>query len=96
MIYLFNNNIVPNECACLVEKVEISKVAALLRKHNYCSAIGHQSTCDVFNSLFPFLTEKVQVNRIHAQPVAGDVAISLKLKGRLPEGVLLGKKNLRK
>lgn len=50
------------------------------------SAIGHDGAAEAMSLI---LGTEVKVNRIQAAPQPGDIAISLKLKGRLPEGVIL-------
>ena len=57
---------------------------------NYVSAIGHQATADAFNAIFkPNPTQEVHVNRIPATMSRDDVAICLKVLGRLQEGQIL-------
>lgn len=50
------------------------------------SAIGHQATADALTEL---LGIDVPVNRITFEQQAGQMALVLKLRGRLPEGVIL-------
>ena len=54
------------------------------------SAIGHRATSDVFNTLFGLSgSQAVTVNREHCIPQPFDVALVLKIDGRLPEGKIL-------
>lgn len=54
------------------------------------SALGHQSTVDVVNSLLnDSLKEPLEMNRIQYAQQTGDVALIFKLNGRAPEGVIL-------
>lgn len=55
---------------------------------SFVSAIGHQSAADAFNLIFN-PKQKIEVNRIAATMKRGDVAIALKVIGRLPEGQVL-------
>lgn len=55
------------------------------------SAVGHESTAEAMTEL---LGESVRLNRIEYAAQGGDVAIVLKLKGRLPEGQALGRQEL--
>jgi len=50
------------------------------------SAVGHQSTCDVINTL---LDSDVKMNRIQYAQKVGSVALVFKLKGRPEEGKIL-------
>lgn len=86
MIYLFNTNIVPS--AAIVRVTEITEMQAgqFLQGQSFTSAIGHESTAQAFGQI---IGQNVPVNRIFADPKPGDVAISLKLNGRLPEGQIL-------
>jgi len=53
---------------------------------DFTSAIGHDATAAAFSEI---LGTDVPVNRIHAMPEPGDIAVTLKVNGRLPEGVVL-------
>jgi len=59
----------------------------------FTSAIGHEATAVALSEI---LGVDVQVNRIPAALVPGDVAICLKLNGRLPEGEILSLESLQK
>jgi hypothetical protein len=50
------------------------------------SAIGHQATAEILSDL---LGRPVPVNRIQYSQNLGDKAIVFKVKGRVPEGVIL-------
>ena len=50
------------------------------------SAIGHQATAEAASLL---LGMEVPVNRVQYKQAQGDIALCLKLRGRLPEGVVL-------
>ena len=52
------------------------------------SAIGHQSTAEVLTEL---LETPIAMNRIQFSQDVGQSAIVFKLKGRPPEGVILGR-----
>lgn len=94
MLYLFNTNIIPNEAVVRVKKITKEHAVKVLWDNfggTFESAIGHESTAKVFGDL---LGTTVPVNRAYATPKSGDVAISLKLNGRLPEGQVLGIEDL--
>lgn len=90
MIYLFNTNIIPGEAVVRVEKITAEK-AAEIAANGFTSAIGHESTAQAFSEI---IGAEVPVNRIFAEPQGGDKVISLKLKGRLPEGEILDRETL--
>jgi Domain of unknown function (DUF1874) len=50
------------------------------------SAIGHDASADAMTAL---LNRKIEVNRIPASMQHGDIAIALKLRGRIAEGQIL-------
>ncbi len=52
------------------------------------SAIGHESTAQLMNILLE--TDKVQVNRQQFSQQVNQTSLVFKLKGRAPEGVILG------
>ena len=87
MIFLFNTNIVPSEAVVRVSQISAEYAAALVASTSeITSAIGHDATADAMGTI---LGIPVSTNRIHAQPKGGDIAISLKINGRLPEGMIL-------
>ena len=50
------------------------------------SAVGHQSTCDVLNTI---LDSDVKMNRVQYTQKVGDIALIFKLHGRPEEGKIL-------
>lgn len=90
MVYLFNTNIVPGEAVVRVQKITAEKAAEIAAK-GFTSAIGHDATAQAFSEI---IGQSVPVNRIQAVPKGGDLAISLKLNGRLPEGQVLDRAQL--
>lgn len=91
-----NTTIMPNEgiYSCKKISVELAKDLVNFRdKSNLTSAIGHQGTADAFNAL-GFWNGEVTVNRIQATFKHGDVAICLKVVGRLAEGQILTRDEL--
>ena len=58
----------------------------MLEEHT--SALGHQGAVDAFNAL-GFFDGQLRLNRVPATMKRGDVAIALKVIGRLPEGKVL-------
>ena len=84
--FIFNTNIIPNEGVVRVTKISTEKAVELVNEaENIVSAIGHQGSVDALAALGINTT----VNRIFANPQPGDIAISLKLNGRLEEGRVL-------
>ncbi len=55
------------------------------------SAIGHQATADILTAQ---LGIKVEINRIQITMKPGDTALVFRLKRRLPEGTVLGAKDI--
>ncbi len=66
------------------------------------SAIGHADTTNLINRELGRLEclaagfEPVITNRMVVQPVAGDRFVCIKLRGRIPEGVLLNEEQIEK
>lgn len=87
-LWLFNTNIVPNEAVVKVTKITINEAKALFNdyKDNYESAIEHEGTAEAFSKL---LNSEIKVNRIFANPLKFEIALSLKIKGRINEGEIL-------
>lgn len=50
------------------------------------SAIGHEATAQVFSTI---LGEKIEVNRVQAIQQPDEIALVLKMRGRIPEGTIL-------
>ena len=89
MLYLFNTTIMPNEGIYINQKIDLGtakKVCSMFEEHT--SALGHQGAVDAFNAL-GFFDGQVSLNRVPATMKRGDVAIALKVIGRLPEGKVL-------
>ncbi len=53
---------------------------------DFVSAIGHKASADAMTAL---LNRKIEENRIPAAMQHGDIAIALKLRGRIAEGQIL-------
>lgn len=92
MVYLFNTNIIPGEAVVRVSEITADS-AAEIAANGFTSAIGYESTAAAFSEI---IGQDVPVNRIQATPQGGDMAISLKLNGRLPEGQILDREQLEK
>lgn len=91
MLYLFNTNIVPGEAIVRVTEITAEKARAIVgltfeRGAAPVSAIGHEASAMALSAI---LGVDVAVNRANVQPEPFDKAISLKLNGRLEEGVIL-------
>ena len=95
MLYLFNTTIMPNEGVFINEKISPEKAYHIFwtqghynLEPSFVSAIGHQGAADALNLIFN-PKQKIEVNRIPATMKRGDVAIALKVIGRLLEGQVL-------
>jgi hypothetical protein len=89
MLYLFNTNIIPSPAVVRVSLISRESAIDYVKyypKSEIISAIGHEATARCMSEL---LGINVEVNRINANPVTGNVAISLKLNGRIEEGKVL-------
>lgn len=91
MIYLFNTNIITGEAIVRVTEITPQNARnivglAVERGEVPTSAIGHEASASAMSAI---LGIPVVVNRIHAKPQPFDKAVSLKLNGRLEEGVIL-------
>jgi len=99
MIYIFNTLIVPcnfgseNEFTVRLKKVSREQVVELLKKNEFTSAVGHQSTAEVLTAI---LGIQIPMNRIAVKMNVGDVGIHFFLKQRLQEGAVLDKEELEK
>lgn len=93
-IYLFNTSIATTAgLDYSLEATTARHARDLLAYHGgpIVSAIGHQATADALSQI---LGREVRVNRIAAEMEPGDVAVVLKLRGRLPEGQILTRDEL--
>jgi hypothetical protein len=95
MLYLFNTNIVPDECVARITKISQQTAKSIVsgHKNEFISAIGHEVTANIMSTL---LNVDVTVNRIHALPNPLDKAISLKINGRIMEGSILSMEEIEK
>lgn len=93
MLYLFNIPIMANEGTYKMSRVSLEEALNIAKNNEeYTSAIGHEGVAEVFNTLGFY--GNVKVNRINAEMASGDIAISLKLRGRLPEGEVISKEKM--
>lgn len=93
MLYLFNVPIMATEGTYQMSKVSLEEALEVAKQNStYTSAIGHEGVAEVFNTLGFY--GDVKVNRINAEMASGDIAISLKLRGRLPEGEIISKEKM--
>jgi hypothetical protein len=68
--------------------LSLQEVRDLLVTHGFKSAIGHQATAEVINTLLG-IDAKCEMNRIMYEQGVGDTAIVFKLNGRPEEGKIL-------
>jgi len=96
MVYLFNTNIVPSPAVVRVSEIPRELARDIINKtapDNVISAIGHEATANCMSEILGIV---VKPNRINAQPKQLDVAISLKLNGRIEEGKVLTLEDMEK
>lgn len=70
----------------LSEPITAERARALVERAETLSAIGHEATAMAMTTI---LGQPVEVNRIAAVQSPGQIAIILKVRGRVPEGVVL-------
>ena len=84
-VTILNTSILTNFGSYNYEPLTVEESKKLI-KNGFESAVGHQSTCDVINTL---LDSDVKMNRVQYSQNVGDVALVFKLKGRPEEGKIL-------
>jgi len=84
----FNNE---NELTIKIEKISEEMVKEILRKQEFVSAIGHESTAKLITER---LGIEVPANRIQIKAKKGDKIIVLQLLQRLTEGKVLSEQEL--
>lgn len=88
-VILFNTSIMTGgEGTYCLSKVSVEKFNEIWHWHGHekVSAIGHEATAEVVSTI---LGEKIPVNRVAIKQEVGDIALVLKMKGRIPEGTVL-------
>lgn len=98
VLYVVNTPIVSidesvEEINVKVRKIDIEKAKEMLKKENFISAVGHESTAKFLSQLFQV---NIPYNRIYVKYRPGDIAICIKLLQRLPESKVLSEEELRK
>lgn len=68
------------------EKIDTDDARGLIRAGGYVSHVGHESTAQIMSLV---LDTEVDFDRTPVQMRSGDVAVALKLRGRVPEGTIL-------
>jgi len=86
MIYILNSPILTDYGLWRFEGPISVEQARIVLKSGFTSAIGHESSARFLSYL---LGMDVMPNRIAAKLDVGDAAVVLRIKERLPEGVLL-------
>ncbi len=86
MFYILNAPIITNYGTYKFEKITIEEAKELLTTQKWISAVGHEATASFLTSL---LEINIPFNRITISMNAGDQAIVIRLKTRLPEGRVL-------
>ena len=84
----------PNEGIYINQKIDLDTAKKVCSSNiEHTSALGHQGAVDAFNAL-GFFDGQVSLNRVPVKMASGDVAIALKVIGRLPEGQILSLEEL--
>jgi len=86
---LLNTTIVTSEGWYDVYKITTQEAIELFKQNytNFISAIGHDSTASIMNTILG--TDLIKVNRIEFKQNYGQTALCFKLKGRPAEGKIL-------
>jgi len=84
-ITLLNTSILTHYGSYNYEPLTLEQARELVQE-GFNSAVGHQSTCDVLETL---LGVEVPMNRVQYSQGVGDVALVFKLNGRPEEGKIL-------
>lgn len=92
-LVLLNTSICTAPGDYAVSVVSVEGARQLVNTMPVCSAIGHQATADALTEL---LGIDVPMNRIVFEQQPGQLALALKLRGRLSEGVILDRPGLDK
>ncbi len=92
-LYIINTPVLTNFGEYRFEKIDIKDARNLLLNNKFISAVGHQGS-SVF--LTRLLGIEIKTNRIEIFMEPGDLAVILKLKKRLPEGVVLSEEEIQK
>lgn len=92
---ILNTTIVTAPGRWVVKEISSEQAILTLAGHNIpiLSAIGHEATAQAASEL---LGIAIPVNRIQYVQGAYDIALCLKIKGRLPEGVVLTREEMDK
>jgi hypothetical protein len=87
-VYLMNSPVITGDGTYVYRTITTEYAREIIREHINCweSAIGHVSTAQL---LYHVLDADVTVNCINVDLQPGDAAIVLKLKQRLPEGMVI-------
>jgi len=84
-VTILNTSILTNFGEYNYSEISIDEAKKLIA-NGFESAVGHQSTCDVINTL---LDSDVKMNRIQYSQKIDDIALVFKLNGRPEEGKIL-------
>jgi Domain of unknown function (DUF1874) len=92
-IAILNTSILTNYGEFQYQPMTLGEAATRLEGYiasnfGFLSAVGHASTAQILSELFGV---EIPVNRIQFAQEVGQEAIVFKLKGRAPEGVILGR-----
>lgn len=85
-VAVLNTSIATEDGAYTLRTVTADEARDLIRGREILSAVGHDATAQALSTV---LAVEVPVNRIQFAQQPGQVAVVLKLRGRLPEGQVL-------
>ncbi len=90
MLYVLNSATLPlkegGKYVIKARQISVQEASELLKKEKFVSAVGHESTAQALSNVFG-VTIPFNRTQITLQP--GDKLLSIILKKRLPEGVVL-------
>lgn len=91
MLYLLNTPVLTNYGLFQFEPISKEEIRYKLDRETFISAVGHQGAADFLSILFE---REIPMNRISITMQKNDQAIVLKLKNRMPEGMILQKEDM--
>lgn len=93
MLYLMSTTVIPADAPGVWEMTPVTLRAAqdLVSRHQFTSAVGHDSTAEAMTEL---LQQPVEANRLTVRPEEGDYFLCFKLHRRPPEGAILDRAQL--
>lgn len=90
-VALFNGTVVTTNGLYRICDINVVEAKALIKKHDFISAIGHEGTANIMSDL---LGVDISLNRIRFEQQVKQYAIVLKLNVRPAEGAILTKEEV--